>query len=175
MVLILITGSSASGKSTLSSIVSKMEKCVIIPQDSFYSHDFVQFPYTRDMDDSMERPEKINWARLMDLVEKNIDINTNVIVEGHIVLTYEPLVKMADYIFFIQRPKDQCERRFMERGSEGLTSEQNDIKRDYFNNVTWPSHSKYVEEYAKPLAMDDRFFKLPGIKSSANMITSILR
>jgi cytidylate kinase len=86
MVLILVTGSTASGKSTISSIVSKLEKCIIIPQDSFYKHDFVDFPYKPGMDDRMERPDSINWGGLLDIVNKNSTIS-NVIEEGHCILS----------------------------------------------------------------------------------------
>ena len=175
MVLVLITGSSSSGKSTLASIVSKTIKSnVIIPQDSFYKHDFVQFPYTEDMGDKMEMPDSINWGGLLDVVKCNIGNHSNVIVEGHCVLACTDLVHMADIIFFVNRPKNVCKSRFMDRYSDGLTTTQNEMKSAYFDNVVWRCHEKYMEEYVRERALDDNFYKLPGIKFSAKMIESIL-
>lgn len=174
MVLILVTGSTASGKSTISSIVSKLEKCIIIPQDSFYKHDFVDFPYKPGMDDRMERPDSINWGGLLDIVNKNSTIS-NVIVEGHCILSNKMLVEMADMIIFINTPKEICFERFMKRYSNNLTVEQKELKKNYFNDIGWPSHEKYIENYVKDLVMDNRFYKLPGINGSAEMTVAIIK
>lgn len=174
MVLVLITGSTASGKSTLSTIVSKEIKSIIIPQDSFYKHDFVQFPYHPDMDDRMERTDSINWGGLLTMVYTNLKNHANVIVEGHCVMSCEELVKKADLIFYISKSKDDCKKRFMERYSDGLSAEQNDMKARYFETIAWPTHGGYVEKYVVKHALDDKFFKLPGQKWSAKAIQNII-
>lgn len=176
MVLVLITGSSACGKTTLSSIVSKTLKSnIIIPQDSFYKHDFIQFPYGKDMGDKMERSDSINWGGLLELVKCNVDNHANVIVEGHCIMSCIDLVEQADVIFFISRPKDDCKKRFMDRYNSGsLTGEQIKQKSDYFDSVVWPCHERYMQTHVIQHALNDNFYKLPGIKSSATIIESII-
>lgn len=174
MVLILITGSTASGKSTLANIISKELKCIIIPQDSFYKHDFVQFPYHPDMDDRMERSDSINWGGLLTMVKCNIDNHVNVIVEGHCVLSCNELVKMANMVFYISKSKEDCKSRFMTRYSDGLDEKQNDMKAAYFESIAWPAHKKYMTDHVQKYALDDGFYKLPGHRYSARAIKEII-
>lgn len=144
----------------------------MVHQDSYYYKEFVQFPYARNMGDEMESPDSIDWESMLDVIMK---YDGNVIVEGHCLMACKELVKMADLIFFISKERDDCFRRFMTRYSEGLTYEQNSIKADYYNRVTWPCHEKYMKTHVYPHTLDDNFFKLPGYKYSAGVIIDIIK
>jgi uridine kinase len=143
--LILISGSSASGKSTLSSELSKIVQCIIIPQDSFYTCNFDVFPYDNNADGKLESPDLIDWEKLVGLVE-SIPKNVNIIVEGHCIFTCKRLMELADYKFFIKIDYVKCLNRFVNRYSDdNYTTAMIKLKNDYFMKYTWPIHKEYAK------------------------------
>lgn len=172
--LVLITGPSGCGKSTSSKLIRDTFGGTIIAQDSFYKHDFVQFPYDKVTDDHMERKEAINWNGLHEIYDLNK--HNNVIIEGHIVATSEYLVEKADIVFYINSQKDYTKDRFMNRYSDNLTDEQNQMKEKYYEDYTWPCFIKYKNEYIKPLLDNHKdFYVVPPGKSTPDIILSIMK
>lgn len=157
MVLVVITGASGSGKSTIAANLAKMINAVIIPQDSFYTVQFNNHPYTIADDIDVEGPELINWERLCTTLITVMTVlpTVNVIVEGHHVFSCDILVEIADVLVFLDTHRHIVKKRFMDRYSESHTNEQLALKDAYFENHTWPNHEKYVAEVVIPTQLHD--------------------
>lgn len=159
MVLIVITGCSGSGKSTLSTNLSKMINAIIIPQDSFYKIPFDNYPYDKEIED-VEGSDLLDWKKLCETVVRIQAVtDVNIIVEGHCVFTCDLLVELADALVFLDHNYTTTKKRFTDRYAENYTTEQLDVKANYFDNKTWPSHLKYEQEIImKVKATDDHKF-----------------
>ena len=143
--LVVVSGPSASGKSTVCKAFKKDNPdWIIVPQDSFYKHDFILDPYA-DMDNTaLDNPVSINWQRLIDFVNTNKD--HNIIVEGNMVLESKPLLEMADKIIVLDPSYNYCYNRFMKRYP--LTDpERNRAKSDYYIKHAWPTHVEYINNF----------------------------
>lgn len=144
--LILISGASASGKSTLSMNLSKVINAIIIPQDSFYNFEFDLFPYDKETNGIIEQPDIIDWDRIIKTV-KSIPSDVNIIVEGHCIFTCRELVTIADHCFFIDIDYDTCINRFVKRNADNYTDDMIKSKREYFIKHAWPIHKEYENNY----------------------------
>lgn len=143
--LILISGASASGKSTISMGLSKVISAIIIPQDAYYTCEFMLFPYDKVSDGHLEQPDIIDWKKLIDTVN-SIPENVNIIVEGHCLYTCNELVNMADHCFFIDIDYSTCKKRYVSRYSDNYTTNQLEMKEKYFDEFTWPIHKQYMDK-----------------------------
>lgn len=147
--IILITGASASGKSSIAMELSKVLSAVIIPQDAFYNvTEFMLFPYDKVDDDRLEKPDLIDWKKLIKTV-KSIPTSVNVIVEGHCVYTCKELVDLADHKVYIGIDYATCKRRYVSRYADNYTIQQLEMKEKYFDKYTWPVHLKYCENFVR--------------------------
>lgn len=126
--------------------LSKVISAVIVPQDVFYNCEFMLFPYDKVTDGHLERPDIINWEKLIETVD-SIPNDINIIVEGHCLYTCNELIDRSDFCFFIDIDYDNCKRRYVSRYSDNYTTEQLDMKEKYFDSFTWPIHSQYVESH----------------------------
>lgn len=144
--IILITGASGSGKSTIASNVAKMINAVIVPQDSFYKVKFDNYPFDKDVD--VEGKDIIDWPKIGEVI-KRIDMatNTNIVVEGHLVATNGRLLRYADVVVLIDSPYHLVKKRFMNRYSDNYSIEQLDQKEKYFDEKTWPAYEQYQTDY----------------------------
>jgi uridine kinase len=140
----LLTGASASGKSTLAMHFAKLRGCIIIPQDAFCKKPFQLFPHDGDnADGSLEKPDAYDWWRLVETV-KLVHEFSNVVVEGHCLLTCEKLVELADHVFFIDIDRGNCKSRYVRRYADNSSTSQLEDKEKYFDMFTWPIHCEYV-------------------------------
>lgn len=155
--LILITGASGSGKSTISINLSKMINAIIIPQDSFYTIPYDNAPFDNCVNDDVEGEGLIDWDKLCKTVVKIQATckDVNIIVEGHCVFTSDILLELADALIYIEEHKNIIKRRFMNRYADSYTNEQLESKNRYFEEKTWPAHEKYVERVVKNVCMTD--------------------
>jgi uridine kinase len=156
--LFLLTGASGSGKSTITSNLSKMLNAIIIPQDSFYKVPFDNFPYDKLMDVDIEGDDLIDWDKLCETVIKFHVVcpTMNVIVEGHRVFTSDILLELADVLVCIKEDKHIIKKRFMNRYSDSYSIKQLDMKESYFESSTWPEHERYVLSTIASVANNDR-------------------
>ncbi len=134
-IIILIAGSSGSGKST---VVKEMieqlgpDICTLVPLDMLYL-DQSSIPETKRVEINFDHPEAIDWEELYYIVrnlqegnkaklpfydfsshtriqDKAIPISPRkiIIVEGIMVLWSKRLRQMADYSIFVDTPLDTC-------------------------------------------------------------------
>ncbi len=93
--LILIAGVSRSGKTTLAhKLASDLSRTVILHQDE-YVHNESLLPRIKNRID-WEKPETINWDRLLKTYHQSSEKYDFVIIEGIFALNNEELVKIAD-------------------------------------------------------------------------------
>lgn len=144
--IILISGASASGKSTLSMELSKVISAIVVPQDAFYNCEFDLFPYDKETNGVIEQPDIIDWDKLIKTI-KSIPDNVNIIVEGHCVFTCWDLVMMADHCFFIDIGFEKCMDRFIKRNADNYTPDMLKSKKEYFIKYTWPIHKEYQKNH----------------------------
>lgn len=142
--IVLLTGAPASGKTTVSGLLSKLGKFIIVPQDAFYNVSFTTKPEESQL--KLEGCDIINWSRLLDVVV-SCSKYTNVLVEGHCIMDNQELVKLADYCFFINMDKNTCKTRYMNRFSEQYTQKQLQKKDKYFESHVWVNHSNYFQKH----------------------------
>lgn len=157
MVLIVISGASGAGKSTISTNLAKMIHAVIVPQDSFYKVPFNNHHFIVADDNDVEGPGLIDWERLCEVVVRLLAaVDVNVIVEGHCVFSCDILVELADTLVFLDAQPFVIKKRFMNRYSENYTTEQLEKKERYFDEKTWPCHEQYVDTVVTPLSDSDK-------------------
>jgi uridine kinase len=148
--IVLITGAAGSGKSTIASNLAKMISAIIIPQDSFYTVPFDNFPFDKDI--NVEGDDIIDWDRLCSLLEQiNSTSITNIIVEGHIVAKCKRLIQYVDVIVDIDSPYELVRKRYLNRYSDNYSLSQLERKELYFDEKTWPAYIKYYKECIIPL------------------------
>lgn len=164
--VILITGASGCGKTTSAQRLSRELGAIHVPQDSFYKHDFVEFPYDSMGDGRMEESSSINWDRMLDMIDLNKYVS-DIVVEGHTLLSCRSLVDRADHIIFMDISKDESKKRFMQRGDDGLTDEQRQKKSEYYDKHSWPYHERYMQDEVVMCRSSDKFV-------DANFYTDIL-
>lgn len=172
--LILITGAAGSGKTTISSLLSKTDKCVVVSQDSFYDCKFDLFPYNKNKGNEFELPDIINWEMLAKVVDALLKEEVDVIVEGHCVCENKYLMIKADYVFFLTIPKKLCKDRFMKRNSDNLSEEEMILKDEYFEKYTWLTHVEYTNKVIQSFFWDERFIIIYGHYEGVKMISTIL-
>lgn len=154
MTIYIITGSPSSGKSTYALHLSKLTSSVVIPQDSFYDiESFDLFPYDKEIakNGNIESSNLVNWPKLLKTIMK-LKNEVNIIVEGHRVAEYEPIMALADVVIYLNIKYSFAKKRFMNRYSECLTCEQMFLKGEYFDKYTWPLNEHYRINYIEPLS-----------------------
>ena len=168
--IILITGASASGKSTVAMELSKVISAIIIPQDAFYNVDeFMLFPYDKVNDGRLELPDMIDWNKLITTI-RSIPQSVNIIVEGHCLYTCKQLIELADYMFYLTISYSMCKKRYVSRYADNYTIEQLEMKEKYFDKWTWPIHLQYYENYVRHVDC----FQIPCDLKSINIIKDII-
>lgn len=169
--LILITGSPASGKSSISCQLAKSTNSVIIPQDAFYNGKFELFPYDKDHEGYFERYDIYDWKKLVSVVKRTQN-TVNIIVEGHCILTCLELVSMADFVFNLTIDKPICKKRFISRYSDNYTLEQLEAKETYFEKFIWPIAEQYNNECVRKY---DNVFHIEGSIKNTTKIIDIIK
>ena len=174
-----MSGCSASGKSTMAANLSKMINAIIIPQDSFYTIPFDNYPYDKMKDNDVEGPELINWTEMCRTIVKIQAVtDVNIIVEGHCVFTSDLLVELADVLIFLDNDKSIIKKRFMDRYPENYSTEQLELKGVYFDEKTWPYHEKYMDNVVKRIQSTDseKFLRVvSNLESGTNTIVEYLK
>jgi uridine kinase/SAM-dependent methyltransferase len=155
--VVLISGSSGSGKSTIArGIVDSFPKTgSLFQQDNYFTAPFT--PYCQRSDDSYEDGSGIDWLRLVqDMEACCADSMTDgksdnllehvVVVEGHMLGAASNLLfgsfhgKANLLVIVIQCTQHVCKtRRLTRRGREEKEWEE---LNEYFDNVVWPSYLK---------------------------------
>lgn len=133
--IVLISGVSRSGKSTLAQKLCKdLSNAVVLHQDKFVLP-VDQLPYINDRID-WERPETIDWERLKKDISESQPSKNYIIIEGILTLTDLDIITAADYIISLEIDKHTfTERRKRETrwGNEP----------DWFLEHVWKSHLKF--------------------------------
>ena len=176
MTLIVITRCSGSGKSTMAANLSKMINAIIIPQDSFYKIPFDNYPYDKMKDNDVEGADLIDWNKMCEtIVRIQAVTNVNIIVEGHCVFSSDLLVELADVLIYLYHDKSIIKKRFMDRYHENYTTEQLELKGQYFEKKTWPFHIKYENEIVDNVMRSDREKFLRVMSSIENGTDEIVK
>lgn len=144
--IILISGAPASGKSTISSLLSKTCKFIVVPQDAFYTVEFTTKP-ENNFNFNVEDSSIIDWDGLHNFINSVIKTNKNLIIEGHRIFEDKYLMEIADYIFYLDIDKVKCKSRYLKRYSENYTPKQLQLKDKYFEQHVWPQHIQYEQNF----------------------------
>ena len=150
--VVLISGASGSGKSTIAKKVADSilsldpdRKVAVLQQDNYFTETFL--PYHERHDFSFENGFGINWDKLvMDMksfTEVNNDQDSVVLVEGHMLGAaatqfFESFNGKASIaLVFIQCSKDICKSRRLGRRKRS-EQEWNELN-TYIDDFVWPS------------------------------------
>jgi uridine kinase len=179
MVLILISGCPATGKSTMAANLSKVINAIIIPQDSFYIISPDHYSFDKMNNNDIDDPESINWEEMCkNIVKIRTVTDVNIIVEGHRVFYCDILVELADVLIYLDNYKGIIKKRFMDRYPENYTIRQLEMKAVYFEEKTWPYHEKYVETIVESLRKTDHdkfLYVLSNLERGINIIVDFLK
>lgn len=174
MVLIVMSGCPACGKSTMASNLSKIINAIIIPQDSFYT-----IPYDKVDHNGEKAQELIDWEAMCRTIVKIQAVSgINIIVEGHRVFTSDLLVELADVLILLENDKNIIKKRFTDRYPENYSTEQLELKGVYFEEKTWPNHEKYTETTVKTIQSSDsdKFIRVvSNLEKGTNTIIEYLK
>lgn len=133
--LILIAGVSRSGKSTLAEkLTNKLGNCIKIDLDEFILPED-QLPRINELID-WERPETVDWFRLLDFIKGKKQGKEYIIVEGIFALSDKSLIDKSDFIVLLEIDK----RTYLNR-RKAETRWGNEP--EWFLEHVWESHLKY--------------------------------
>lgn len=133
--VILISGASRSGKSSLAAKLTKhLPGCISIDIDDFILPERL-LPRVKDRID-WEKPETIDWSKLTSTVSVKGRNHNYVVVEGIFALSNKSLIEMADYVVSLEIDKPTFLKR---RKLETRWGEEP----DWFLEHVWESHLKY--------------------------------
>lgn len=114
--------------------------CHVVHQDSYFTNDFI--PYADRIDDSLEKPDIIDWISIRNQVSR-LCLSAPVVVEGHVLVCDWELLTMADILVIVDTPKEVCRERRLSRRDRS-EKEINDLGQ-YFDKYVWPSFSRFTE------------------------------
>jgi SAM-dependent methyltransferase len=153
--VVLISGSSGSGKSTIArGVVNSLPKTsTLFQQDNYFTTPFM--PYCQRSDDSHEDGSGIDWPRLVHDMEAccsdfthdiSCSLDHVLVVEGHMLgaasdLLFGSFKGRANFlVVLIQCTQQVCKtRRLTRRGRDKVEWEE---LSEYFDNFVWPSFLK---------------------------------
>eukprot|EP01062_Namystynia_karyoxenos_P047607 TRINITY_DN35996_c0_g1_i1.p2 TRINITY_DN35996_c0_g1~~TRINITY_DN35996_c0_g1_i1.p2 ORF type:complete len:195 (+),score=60.16 TRINITY_DN35996_c0_g1_i1:33-587(+) len=158
--VVLVTGPSGSGKSTLAAEMRSRHAgtAAALRQDDYFAGAFV--PYSERADDALERPEQVDWGRLLAAVADSRQGADLVLVEGHAVLASADLLQLAGAVVYLDAPEAVCRERRLLR-SERPPAETAALG-VYFTERVWPAHERTVAPVVQRLqdAADPRLLVL---------------
>lgn len=133
--IVLISGVSRSGKSTLAQKLCKdLSNAVILHQDKFVLP-ADQLPYIKDQID-WERPETIDWKTLKKGISESQSSKEYIIIEGIFTLTDLDIISTAAYIISLEIDKHTFTERRKRETRWGNEPE-------WFLEHVWKSHLKF--------------------------------
>lgn len=147
--LILISGISRSGKSTLAKRLSiDLPNTLVLPQDEFVLSK-EQLPRIKDRID-WERPVSIDWVRLKKVLNESQSEYDFIILEGIFALSDISLASAADYSIQLKIDK----QTFLERRKKETRW---GTEPDWFLEHVWTSHLKFSNPHqvSPNLTMDN--------------------
>eukprot|EP00931_Biecheleriopsis_adriatica_P124482 TRINITY_DN99617_c0_g1_i1.p1 TRINITY_DN99617_c0_g1~~TRINITY_DN99617_c0_g1_i1.p1 ORF type:complete len:226 (+),score=41.14 TRINITY_DN99617_c0_g1_i1:84-680(+) len=138
--VVLVCGSSGSGKSSLAAMLTKeLRDAAVIHQDHYFTQPFM--PYKDRTDDSYEGPNHIGFGRLVTDVKQKQAMSPLVVVEGHLVATDKELTSLAALAVILRCPEDVCKARRLNRR---LRSEQETRELEaYIDKYVWPAYLEH--------------------------------
>eukprot|EP00052_Salpingoeca_macrocollata_P002237 m.29617 g.29617 ORF g.29617 m.29617 type:complete len:193 (+) comp12070_c0_seq1:11-589(+) len=142
--VVLLTGPSCSGKSTLASAVQELygsERCQVLAQDAYYREEVeLQAEVAAAAEPSQvcwDEPSAINFPSLVHDVQAAQahcpDLQW-IFVEGTMVTCSRELFQIADLVVYVDAPHDVCATRRAAR--ECAVPDP----ADYFDQVVWPAN-----------------------------------
>jgi nicotinamide/nicotinate riboside kinase len=142
VVVIGFGGGTNSGKTTIcSKLVEKIPKCFVFNQDKYFKtleEAQLSFP---DCEVNWETCPALKMDDLVADVKREMTKNHEVIiVEGHLVLNFPPLVELFDATIFITLSRDLAHKRRLTRTYDPPDGP------GYFENVVWPGYLLILEE-----------------------------
>ena len=148
-----IGGGTNSGKTTLcKTIAEDFPGCFIFNQDKYFKTIEEAKLSFLDCDINWEKCEALNMDDLVKDVKGKINEKRYriIIVEGHLVLNYPPLVELFDVTVFITLNYDLAFKRRLTRTYDPPDSPE------YFENVVWPGYLSILNEVSNVLHFKSR-------------------
>lgn len=148
-IVVGISGTTNSGKSTLASFLQKsFAGSAIVSQDKYFrSDESKEHVYIPELGhNNWEKLEAVNWGAMMDNITQVLRTEPSLdrcllIIEGHIIFNYEPIRELCRKKYFLKLDnKDECYRRRCTR-----VYDPPDIP-GYFEKCVWPMYLSNLEE-----------------------------
>merc|ERR1712110_735187 len=98
---------------------------------------------------SDDQPECIDFSQFIKNVIENRQKYDVVICEGAKLLHDSRLEKLCNYIFFIDIPQAMARERRTRPRDQKLNPVP--MKAEYFDNLLWPAHRRYVKNKVEPV------------------------
>ena len=136
-VVIGIGGGSNSGKTTIcNKLREDIPDCYVFNQDKYFKTiQEARLTFT-NCDINWEKCEALKMDNLVADVKRKVAEGTSkvIIVEGHLVLSYPPLVQLFDATVFITLPFSLALKRRLTRSYDPPDGP------GYFENIVWPEY-----------------------------------
>ena len=178
--IVLVTGPSGCGKSTLTQRLADVlsaSNVSIVHQDDHFNRGGPKVAnlYKDAVDDRVERPDFVNFNAVIRAIEKAESVVETpcpiILVEGHMLLSSDDLVAIADLIIFLEvkSMETALKRRI---GRQQRSDEQIFYISRYYRRFVWPAHMTFVVPKLESLvAQRDPRLHVLRAEYSADLLT----
>lgn len=124
----------------------------LISQDSYFCGEFVPYEVAlRQGHTTIEDPSHIDFDKLKAAVREKLKKETNIILEGHALLSDKELHEMANISILIDVDHEICMERRISR--KNRKTAEVDVYRTYYMKFVVPAHEKYQMPRIKQLTL----------------------